>query len=106
MKTQKGTNRKDDNDELRKPRRLEPNHKSGKERVSISHHHTYIDEDDEYIPSYTKRESAMDYYDDDDSRVDDEDLDEDFDEEAEDEEYDEEESDDEFEEEEFEEDEK
>ncbi len=92
MKTQKGS-RLNDNDELRKPRRLEPNHKSGKTRHNLSHGHYHDDEDDEELmTSYTKKRSAYDYFDDEDEpgrSIDDE---EEFDEE---EEYDEEEDSDE-----------
>ncbi len=61
MKTQKGI-REHDTDELRKAKRLEPMRKSGKERHSL---YSQFDEDDEEdYHSYKKRESALDYLDD------------------------------------------
>lgn len=61
MKTSKGV-RTRDNDELRKAKRLEPMRKSGKERHSL---YSNIDQDeDEELMTYTRRESALDYFDD------------------------------------------
>ncbi len=61
MKTSKGV-RTRDNDELRKAKRLEPMRKSGKERHSL---YSNIDQDeDEETMTYTRRESALDYFDD------------------------------------------
>ena len=60
MKTQKGI-REHDADELRKAKRLEPIRKSGKERHSL---YSTLDEDDdeeEILPR--KRESVLDYLD-------------------------------------------
>ena len=94
MKTQKGS-RLNDNDELRKPRRLEPIHKSGKERHNSTHNRYEDDDDDELIESYKKRESAYDYFDDGE--------DENIESEEDAEEYEEEEYDEDFEEEEYEE---
>lgn len=62
MKTTKGSRaNQDHSDELRRAKRLEPIHKSGKERHSL--YHGYDDEEDEsdYRP---RRESAFDYFDD------------------------------------------
>ena len=63
MKTQKGI-REHDTDELRKAKRLEPIRKSGKERHAL-YSKFEEDEDDDAYTSYTKRESALDYLDDD-----------------------------------------
>lgn len=61
MKTQKGI-REHDTDELRKAKRLEPMRKSGKERHTL---YSKLDEEDEDdYRSYAKRESALDYLDD------------------------------------------
>lgn len=60
MKTQKGI-REHDADELRKAKRLEPMRKSGKERHAL--YSKFEEDDDEYTP-YVKRESALDYFDD------------------------------------------
>lgn len=62
MKTQKGI-REHDTDELRKAKRLEPLRKSGKERHTLYNKFEEEDEDEDY--SYAKRESALDYLDDD-----------------------------------------
>lgn len=60
MKTQKGI-REHNADELRKAKRLEPMRKSGKERHALF---SSIDrEEEEYLPS-PKRESVLDYLDD------------------------------------------
>lgn len=61
MKTQKGI-REHDTDELRKAKRLEPLRKSGKERHTLYNKFEEEDEDEDY--SYAKRESALDYLDD------------------------------------------
>ena len=55
MKTVKGI-REHEADELRKAKRLEPMRKSGKER------HSLYSDDEAYTP-YVKRESALDYFD-------------------------------------------
>ena len=60
MKTQKGV-REQHSDELRKARRLEPLRKSGKERHSL--YSTLDEDDDEAYTPYVKRESALDYFD-------------------------------------------
>ena len=60
MKTQKGV-RDPHSDELRKAKRLEPIRKSGKERHAL--YSSLHDEDDEEY-TYTRRESALDYLDD------------------------------------------
>lgn len=57
MKTSKGI-REHDADELRKAKRLEPIHKSGKERHTL---YSNLDEDDDEL--VTKRESVLDYLD-------------------------------------------
>ena len=60
MKTQQGI-REHETDELRKAKRLEPIRKSGKERHSL---YTALDEeeDEDYTP-FDKRESVLDYLD-------------------------------------------
>ena len=60
MKTQKGI-REYNADELRKAKRLEPMRKSGKERHSL---YSSIDEEDEDLSPIAKRESVLDYLDD------------------------------------------
>lgn len=60
MKTPKGI-REHDTDELRKAKRLEPMHKSGKERHAI---YSSIAQEDEEDEPRAKRESALDYFDD------------------------------------------
>ena len=64
MKTPKGV-RDPHSDELRKAKRLEPMRKSGKDRHA--HSSTLHDEEDEEY-TYTRRESALDYLDDDDEQ--------------------------------------
>ena len=59
MKTQKGI-REHDADELRKAKRLEPIRKSGKERHSL---YRSIDEEEEEELLPLKRESVLDYLD-------------------------------------------
>lgn len=62
MKTSKGTRPTPDHgDELRRAKRLEPIHKSGKERHSLYHG---IDDDDDEADYRPHRESAFDYFDD------------------------------------------
>ncbi len=61
MKTFKGI-REHDTDDLRKAKRLEPIHKSGKERHTL--YNRYDDEDDEAEYTVSRRESALDYLDD------------------------------------------
>ena len=61
MKTQKGV-REHDTDELRKAKRLEPIRKSGKERHAL--YSSFDEEDEDDYRSYAKRESALDYLDD------------------------------------------
>ncbi len=61
MKTQKGI-REHDTDELRKAKRLEPLRKSGKERHTL--YNKFEEDDEEEYTSYVKRESALDYLDD------------------------------------------
>lgn len=61
MKTQKGI-REHDTDELRKAKRLEPIRKSGKERHTL--YNKFDEDDEEDYRSYAKRESALDYLDD------------------------------------------
>jgi hypothetical protein len=63
MKLQKGFNRTSDEDVLRKPAKLAPAHKSGKERHSMYGFDDDIDESDEDF-GYRKRESILDYFDD------------------------------------------
>ena len=59
MKTQKGI-REHDADELRKAKRLEPIRKSGKERHAL---YSSFDEEDEEEILRLKRESVLDYLD-------------------------------------------
>ena len=61
MKTQKGI-REHEADELRKAKRLEPMRKSGKERHSL--YRSIDEEDDENLLGTTRRESVLDYLDD------------------------------------------
>lgn len=63
MKTTKGFRHTDTADELRKAKRLEPMHKSGKERRAI-YSTLEEEEDDDYFRSRNRRESALDYLDD------------------------------------------
>lgn len=60
MKTQKGFRNLDHADELRKAKRLEPMHKSGKERHVL---YQRVDDDDETLLFRPHRESAFDYFD-------------------------------------------
>ena len=59
MKTQKGI-REHEADELRKAKRLEPMRKSGKERHSL-YRSIDVEEEEELMP---RRESVLDYLDD------------------------------------------
>lgn len=61
MKTPKGV-RNPHSDELRRAKRLEPMRKSGKERHTL---YSSIHDEDEEDYTYTPRESALDYLDDD-----------------------------------------
>lgn len=61
MKTPKEVRRRN-SDELRKARRLEPMHKSGKDRHEL--YSRMDDETDDDIPPQPRRESALDYFDD------------------------------------------
>ena len=61
MKTPKGI-REHDADELRKAKRLDPIRKSGKERHSL--YRSIDEEDDENHLGTTRRESVLDYLDD------------------------------------------
>lgn len=63
MKTQKGV-RGHDSDELRKAKRLEPLRKSGKERDALYSSIARDEEDEEDYTAYPRRESALDYLDD------------------------------------------
>ena len=58
MKTSRNT-REREADELRKARRLEPMRKSGKERRTL---YDRYDEEDEDFDPYPRRESAFDYF--------------------------------------------
>ena len=61
MKTNKGFRDENHADELRKAKRLEPIHKSGKERHTI---YRELDDEEDDAPARPKRESAFDYFDD------------------------------------------
>lgn len=61
MKTPKGAHPDRRSDELRKARRLEPIRKSGKERHAL--YGNLRDDDEEDMPTPARRESAFDYYD-------------------------------------------
>ena len=61
MKTNKGFRDETHADELRKAKRLEPIHKSGKERHTI---YRELDDEEDDAPARPKRESAFDYFDD------------------------------------------
>lgn len=63
MKTQKGVCGHD-SDELRKAKRLEPLRKSGKERHALYSSIARDEEDEEDYTAYPRRESALDYLDD------------------------------------------
>lgn len=60
MKTPKGAHPDRRSDELRKARRLEPIRKSGKERHAL---YGNLHDDEEDMPTPARRESALDYYD-------------------------------------------
>lgn len=61
MKTSKGV-REHEADELRKAKRLEPIRKSGKERHTL--YNRFDDGDDDEPLTFPKRESVLDYLDD------------------------------------------
>lgn len=63
MKTTKGLRITDHADELRKSKRLEPMHKSGKEKHAL-YHRLGEEEDDYELSACSKRESVLDYLDD------------------------------------------
>lgn len=63
MKTSKGLRTTDHAEELRKAKRLEPMHKSGKEKHAL-YSRLGEEEDDESIPPFRRRESVLDYLDD------------------------------------------
>lgn len=63
MKTSKGLRTTDHADELRKAKRLEPMHKSGKVKHTL-HNRLGEEEDDEALPTLHRRESVLDYLDD------------------------------------------
>lgn len=63
MKTTRGFRNQDHADELRKAKRLEPMHKSGKERHAL--YSQFREEDEDEPMAYTHRESVLDYLDDD-----------------------------------------
>jgi hypothetical protein len=63
MKLQKGFNYSSEGDTLRKPAKLAPAHKSGKEKHSLYGFDDDIDESDEDF-TYRKKESILDYFDD------------------------------------------
>ncbi|MFR2525867.1 hypothetical protein [uncultured Alistipes sp.] len=63
MKTSKGLRTTDHADELRKAKRLEPMHKSGKVKHTL-YNRLGEEEDDEALPSLHRRESVLDYLDD------------------------------------------
>lgn len=63
MKTSKGIRPTPDHgDELRRAKRLEPIHKSGKERHSL--YHGFDDDEEDEADYRPRRESAFDYFDD------------------------------------------
>lgn len=66
MKTQKGFRIQDHADELRKAKRLEPMHKSGKERHTL--YNKFEDEPEDEPILRPRRESAFDYFDDEENR--------------------------------------
>ncbi|MEG0498532.1 MAG: hypothetical protein RR971_03710 [Alistipes sp.] len=63
MKTQKGRRDQDHADELRKAKRLEPVHKSGKERHAL---YSQVNDDEDNEP-IVRQESTRDYFDDEDN---------------------------------------
>ncbi|HJI19655.1 MAG: hypothetical protein ACLSVO_05240 [Alistipes sp.] len=63
MKTSKGLRTTDHADELRKAKRLEPMHKSGKVKHTL-YNRLGEEEDDEALPTLHRRESVLDYLDD------------------------------------------
>lgn len=63
MKTSKGLRTTDHADELRKAKRLEPMHKSGKVKHTL-YNRLGEEDDDEALSSLRRRESVLDYLDD------------------------------------------
>lgn len=63
MKTSKGLRTTDHADELRKAKRLEPMHNSGKVKHTL-YNRLGEEEDDEALPTLHRRESVLDYLDD------------------------------------------
>lgn len=63
MKTSKGLRTTDHADELRKAKRLEPMHKSGKVKHTL-YNRLGEEEDYEALPTLHRRESVLDYLDD------------------------------------------
>ena len=63
MKTSKGLRTTDHADELRTAKRLEPMHKSGKVKHTL-YNRLGEEEDDEALPTLHRRESVLDYLDD------------------------------------------
>lgn len=63
MKTSKGLRTTDHADELRKAKRLEPMHKSGKVKHTL-YNRLGEEDDDEALSSLCRRESVLDYLDD------------------------------------------
>ena len=63
MKTSKGLRTTDHADELRKAKRLEPMHKNGKVKHTL-YNRLGEEEDDEALPTLHRRESVLDYLDD------------------------------------------
>ncbi len=62
MKTDRDSRRGDSNDEMRKAKRLAPRNKSGKERHAL---YASLEDDEEEDDYYAPlRESALDYFDD------------------------------------------
>ncbi len=62
MKTSKGLRTTDRAEELRKAKRLEPMHKSGKVKHTL--YSRLHEEEDEALVSFRRRESVLDYLDD------------------------------------------
>ena len=66
MKTQKGFRNQDRADELRKAKRLDPMHKSGKERHML--YNKFEDDPEDEAILRPRPESAFDYFDDEENR--------------------------------------
>ena len=64
MKTSKGPRTTERAEELRKAKRLEPMHKSGKVKHTL--YSRIEEEEDDPLSAYRKRESVLDYLDDED----------------------------------------